>query len=127
MRLLFVKMMLLSLSVGLVVTACTDQPNGGENNQVRQHTKSDNGMKPLEAHTNEPAEVYGPWGMVGMERAKRRYPNAEIVDYQHIGRQAAETFRYELQQNGRQWTVHAVVTFDPQTNQVVSVELLEEK
>jgi len=101
--------------------------HAAEGTTAHSQAAAGNGVKALEAETAEPVEAYGPWGVKGMEATRKRYPNANIRDYRHIGRQAAETFRYELEENGKAWTVHAIVVFDPQTNELISVELKEEK
>jgi hypothetical protein len=127
MRFLFVKRLFVVLAACLAVTACAASPDAGEQNRMQGQDREEQVIHTREARTNEPVSVYGQWGRLGMEEVQKRYPQAKILDYDHIGRQAAETFRYELKQNGRVWTVHAIITFDPQTNEVISVELQKEK
>lgn len=75
---------------------------------------------------------YAKWGRLAMQETKKRYPLADIVDYQHLGRdvvssnRATETFKLWLRQDRREWAVRVIITFDTKTERAVSIQFREE-
>ncbi|TLS49327.1 DUF3889 domain-containing protein [Paenibacillus antri] len=113
MRTILLKWSLYVLAVGLILPACNAQPRmQAEGNDVAARTIR-----------NEPVELYGPWGRFGLEETRRRFPNAQIVDYEHMGRDAVETFHYALREGGREFVVEVRIAFDPETNRVIAVDV----
>lgn len=70
---------------------------------------------------------YAQWGRLAMQEAHKKYPQAAIVDYLHVGRTtlspsiAEETFKLLLRQNGREWGVLVHIRFVIKTSQVLSI------
>ncbi|HZG79123.1 MAG TPA: DUF3889 domain-containing protein [Paenibacillus sp.] len=117
MRTILLKWTLYLLAVGLVVPACNAQSNAQPN--VRAEASD-----APRAVRSEPVEQYGKWGKLGLEATQKKYPNAKIVDYEHMGRSEVETFHYELQEGGRKWVVEVRMMFDPGTEEVLSVDFV---
>lgn len=70
---------------------------------------------------------YAQWGRLAIQETQKRYPQAAIVDYLHVGRvnlassTAEETFKLWLRQNGREWGVFVHIQFVTRTSQVLSI------
>ncbi|MEM1503725.1 DUF3889 domain-containing protein [Domibacillus sp. 8LH] len=50
------------------------------------------------------------WGKLAMEKAKERYPNSQVYDYLHVGREkrlnsSVETFKLWIKENNRKFEV----------------------
>ncbi|RNB85566.1 YqzG/YhdC family protein [Brevibacillus panacihumi] len=71
---------------------------------------------------------YAKWGRMAMQETQKRYPMAAIIDYLHVGREnlqtdrARETFKLWLRQDSREFGVSVIITFDPRTEKVISME-----
>jgi len=102
------------LAVCLVIPACNAQD--AQSNVRAEASGAARGVQ------QEPVEKYGKWGKLGLEVTQRNYPNAKIIDYEHMGRSEAETFHYQLSEGGRKWVVEVRMTFDPETEEVLSVD-----
>ncbi|WP_309123095.1 DUF3889 domain-containing protein [Paenibacillus sp.] len=112
MRTILLKWCLYVLAVGLILPACNAQPRMQAEGNVAARTIR-----------NEPVELYGQWGRYGLEETRRRFPNAQIVDYEHMGRDAVETFHYQLREGARDFVVEVRIAFDPETNRVIAVDV----
>jgi Protein of unknown function (DUF3889) len=82
------------------------------------------------AHPHQPeTPAYAKWGKIAMQETKRQYPNAEITDYRHVGRNtinattAKETFQLKLKQNQQVWNVQVNVVFETKTERTLSIVL----
>ncbi|MGN7470966.1 YqzG/YhdC family protein [Brevibacillus sp. SAFN-007a] len=70
---------------------------------------------------------YAKWGRLAMQETLKKYPHAEIVDYQHVGRTAKtpttseETFKLLLQEGNRRWALLVHIEFENQTEHVVQI------
>ncbi|WP_067929149.1 YqzG/YhdC family protein [Alicyclobacillus shizuokensis] len=70
---------------------------------------------------------YARWGKIAVDRTATRYPNARVVDYLHVGRRtlsetrAVERFKLWLRGGGKEFGVYVDVTFNPKTEQLISV------
>jgi hypothetical protein len=77
----------------------------------------------------EPA--YAKWGKLAMQEAGRRYPQAQIIDYLHVGREALtmttarETFKLWLRQGDREWGVFVRITFETRTHKILEISCTE--
>ncbi|HZG80783.1 MAG TPA: YqzG/YhdC family protein [Brevibacillus sp.] len=74
---------------------------------------------------------YAKWGRMAVQETQKRYPMAAIIDYLHVGREnlqtdrARETFRLWLRQDSREFGVTVIITFDPRTEKVISIQFKE--
>ncbi|WP_255298519.1 DUF3889 domain-containing protein [Brevibacillus dissolubilis] len=82
------------------------------------------------AHPQQPeTPSYAKYGKLAMEETKKHYPNAEITDYRHVGRNkvnattAKETFKLRLKQNQKEWGVLVNIIFETQTGKTLSIKL----
>ena len=76
----------------------------------------------------EPA--YAKWGRLAVEKAKERYPEAEIVDYLYVGRRnldrtTTETFKLWIREAEREFGVFITIEFDQQNEAVKKIEFME--
>jgi hypothetical protein len=76
----------------------------------------------------KPEPAYAKWGKLAVVLTKRRYPEAKVVDYLHVGRSqpapglTAETFKLWLRGEEREFGVFVTITFDTATQKVKHVE-----
>jgi hypothetical protein len=74
---------------------------------------------------------YAKWGKIAVKQTELRYPQADVVDYKHIGRDdvsgtvAAENFEFNLKQGDREWKVNVRVEFNKDTEQIQSISFEE--
>jgi hypothetical protein len=73
---------------------------------------------------------YAKWGQVAMKETKAKYPQADIVDYQHIGRDtdsttSTEKFKLWLKENEREFGVLIDITFDNKTEEITDISFKE--
>ncbi|WP_409176861.1 YqzG/YhdC family protein [Brevibacillus fortis] len=74
---------------------------------------------------------YAKWGRLAMQETMKRYPNAQIVDYLHVGRKqktpttSEETFKLLLQEGNRRWALLVHIEFVNQTEEVVNISYEE--
>lgn len=81
----------------------------------------------IEAQAQPP---YAKWGKLAMEKTKEKYPNAQIVDYQHVSRvqginTTMEKFKLWLKENEREFGVLVNIEFDKSTERVISITFRE--
>ncbi len=82
-------------------------------------------MPVMPAHA-EPA--YAKWGQLAVKEAKKKYPEADIVDYKHVGRKVLspatteETFKLWLKEGKKQSEVVVRIAFETRTEKVLSVQ-----
>ncbi|MEH7224585.1 YqzG/YhdC family protein [Bacillus sp. JJ1566] len=82
------------------------------------------------AETNKPVPEYAKWGKLAMEETGKRYPSAQIVDYLHVGRYKknglyVERFKLWLKQGNREFGVFVNITFEPDTERVKNITVVE--
>ncbi|HAM81880.1 DUF3889 domain-containing protein [Ornithinibacillus bavariensis] len=73
---------------------------------------------------------YAKWGRIAMEKTKERFPNAEIVDYLHIGREkgvdtSTETFKLWLEEPKKEFGVFVDITFNNLTEEIIRIKFRE--
>lgn len=73
---------------------------------------------------------YAKWGQLAMEKTKEKYPNANIVDYLHIGRvqgtnTTMEKFKLWLKEKEKEFGVEVHIEFDKDTEKVISITFKE--
>lgn len=74
----------------------------------------------------KPIPPYAKWGRLAMEKTHEKYPNAQIVDYLHIGRttgatSSVEKFKLWLKEGQREFGVFIDIEFDNKTEKVLKV------
>ncbi|MCE4047585.1 MULTISPECIES: DUF3889 domain-containing protein [Bacillaceae] len=74
---------------------------------------------------------YVKWGQIAMTKTKEKYPNSEIIDYKHIGKDtqkstSIEKFKLIVKQQDKKVGVMVNLTFDTRTERLINVDLKEE-
>lgn len=82
------------------------------------------------AHAEMAIPPYAKWGKLAMEETKKKYPDAQIIDYLHRGRQKKgdamiEKFKLWLRGENREFGVFINIEFDAKTEEVLHVTFLE--
>lgn len=78
----------------------------------------------------KPIPSYAKWGNYAMKTTKEKYPNAQILDYLHIGRKtgttsSTESFKLWLRENKKEFGVFVDIQFDKQTEKVLQTTFRE--
>ncbi|MGR3764321.1 YqzG/YhdC family protein [Rossellomorea sp. NS-SX7] len=73
---------------------------------------------------------YAKWGKIAMQRTKERYPDAQIIDYLHIGREdsagySTEKFKLWLKGKDKEFGVLIDIRFDPNTDEMKQISFKE--
>lgn len=73
---------------------------------------------------------YAKWGRLAMKETKAKYPDADIIDYLHVGKEtsgdtAKEKFKLWLKGKTKEFGVYVTIEFNNKTNEVTAV-LFEE-
>ncbi|WP_047980449.1 YqzG/YhdC family protein [Ornithinibacillus contaminans] len=81
-------------------------------------------------HAKKEVPPYAKWGRLAMQKTKEKYPNANIVDYLHVGRDkgnknSTETFKLWLEAPDKEFGVFVDITFDNKTEQIIDVTFRE--
>lgn len=84
------------------------------------------------AYANTKLEVppYANWGKMAMQKTKEKYPNADIIDYLHVGRKkgeqtSVETFRLWLKEDQKEFGVNVDIEFENETERVIKISFKE--
>ncbi len=78
----------------------------------------------------EEAPPYAKWGRVAMNATKKKYPDADIVDYLHIGAEAengitTEKFKLWLRGKEREFGVYIDIRFYTETEEMIDITFTE--
>jgi hypothetical protein len=79
----------------------------------------------------KPEPAYAKWGRMAVNFVHKRYPDAQVIDYLHVGRsrpaagESAETFKLWLRRGSREFGVFVTITFDDSTGQIRRVSFRE--
>ncbi len=78
----------------------------------------------------KPIPTYAKWGQIALQKTKEKYPEANIIDYLHIGRDigentSVEKFKLWLKQNNKEFGVFVDIIFDNKTKQIINVKFRE--
>jgi hypothetical protein len=71
---------------------------------------------------------YAKWSRAALSEIMKKYPNSSVTDFKYLGRsnisntQSKDTFDFMLQKNTEKKVVRADVYFNPQTNQLISIQ-----
>ncbi|WP_227940448.1 DUF3889 domain-containing protein [Alkalihalobacillus deserti] len=73
---------------------------------------------------------YAKWGEIAMEKTKEKYPQADIIDYLHIGREkgteySIEKFKLWLKQDSKEFDVFVDIKFNNETEQIIDIKYRE--
>lgn len=74
---------------------------------------------------------YAKWGRIAMQQTMQTYPQANIVDYLHVGRKtktpttSEETFKLLLQEGNRVWALLVHIEFETKTEKVIAIRFEE--
>jgi hypothetical protein len=73
---------------------------------------------------------YAKWGRLAMQKAKERYPNAAILDYLHVGREAGTTsskekFKLWIRDKNKEFGLFIDIEFDNKTEKVINITYKE--
>lgn len=73
---------------------------------------------------------YAKWGKIAMKRTKEKYPQSDIVDYLHIGREkgteySIEKFKSWLRKDAKELGVYVEIKFNNETEQIIDIKYQE--
>ncbi|WP_312094503.1 DUF3889 domain-containing protein [Niallia sp.] len=75
---------------------------------------------------------YVKWGRIAMIKAQEKYPNSEVTDYLHVGKEdkkgtSVEKFKLIVKNDQKEIGVFVNLTFDTRTERLISVDMQETK
>lgn len=78
----------------------------------------------------QPVPSYAKWGRIAMKETMEKYPQAQIIDYLHVGKKTkgnneVEQFKLWLKQDNKEFGVLIDIEFEPNTEKIVSVTFKE--
>lgn len=81
------------------------------------------------ANTQLDVPPYAKWGKMAMQKTKEKYPNADIIDYLHVGRKkgeqtSVETFQLLLKEE-KEFGVKVDIEFENETERVIKISFKE--
>lgn len=81
-------------------------------------------------HVKAEVPSYAKWGNLAMQKTKEKYPNANIIDYQHLGRTQGtktniEKFKLWLKVPNKEFGVIVSITFDKDTEKLMGITFKE--
>ncbi|MGE8079993.1 DUF3889 domain-containing protein [Peribacillus loiseleuriae] len=73
---------------------------------------------------------YAKWGVFVTKKTQEKYPNAQIIDYLHIGRisgpqSSIERFKLRLRDNRREFGVFINIEYNNETERVIKISYKE--
>ncbi|MFS0690349.1 DUF3889 domain-containing protein [Sporosarcina sp. 179-K 8C2 HS] len=81
-----------------------------------------------------PAQVevpsYAKWGVLAVKETKQKYPDANIIDYLHIGSEikddtTIEKFKLWLKDDRHEFGVFVNITFNTRTSELIKIDFQE--
>jgi hypothetical protein len=84
----------------------------------------------MTAYAEKAIPPYAKWGRLAMQKTKERYPNSDIVDYLHIGREvkgdvSIEKFKLWLKNNKKEFGVYITISFKTNTGDLLDIKFKE--
>lgn len=75
-------------------------------------------------------DSYEKWGRIAMLETKSKYPNSEIVDYKHIGKEtkggnSIEKFKLWLREGKKEFGVMVYIEYTTETEKITSITFEE--
>ncbi|MGE6488609.1 YqzG/YhdC family protein [Paenisporosarcina sp. NPDC076898] len=85
---------------------------------------------PSIAHAEGEIPAYAKWGQLAVLETKSKYPDADIIDYLHEGRETKEDstiekFKLWLKDGNKEFGVFVRIEFKTDTEEVVNIEFQE--
>ena len=79
---------------------------------------------------HKPIPPYAKWGALAVKKTEEKYPNAQIIDYLHIGRVAGpntstEKFKLWLKDSQKEFGVFVDIEFNNKTEDVINITFKE--
>ena len=79
---------------------------------------------------HETPPSYAKWGLLAVKETKLKYPNADIIDYLHQGREingdsTFENFKLWLREGDKEFGVFVRIEFISETEELVGIEYEE--
>jgi len=81
-------------------------------------------------HTERPTPPYAKWGNLAVQKTKEKYPDAQVGDYLHVGKEDKETtsiekFKLWLKGRDREFGVLIHIEFNKNTEKIVKITFKE--
>lgn len=81
-------------------------------------------------HAQKIEPLYAKWGIITLKKTKEKYPNSQIIDYLHIGREeklstSIEKFKLRLREDNREFSVFVYIEFITKTEEIVHITFRE--
>lgn len=78
----------------------------------------------------KPIPSYAKWGQLAVNETQKKYPNAQVVDYLHIGkvsgvRSSTEKFKLWLKGTQKEFGVFVNIEFNNETEKVINITYKE--
>lgn len=78
----------------------------------------------------KPIPPYAKWSVLALKKTKEKYPNANIIDYLHIGKvtgpnTSTEKFKLWLKDNQKEFGVYVDIEFNNKTEAVINISFKE--
>ncbi|MFP3721851.1 DUF3889 domain-containing protein [Niallia circulans] len=75
---------------------------------------------------------YVKWGRIAITKTQEKYPNSEVTDYLHVGKEdkkgtSVEKFKLIVNKDQKEIGVFVHLTFDTRTERLLSVDMKETK
>lgn len=85
---------------------------------------------PSITHAEGEIPAYAKWGQLAVLETKSKYPDADIIDYLHEGRETKEDstiekFKLWLKEGNKEFGVFVRIEFKTDTEEVVNIEFQE--
>ena len=85
-------------------------------------------QNPIYAEKNIPS--YAKWSKIAIKETIRKYPNAQVIDYLHKGRQnngesTTEKFKLWLKGKNREFGVFVNIEYNTKTEEILHITMLE--
>ncbi|HLG27867.1 MAG TPA: DUF3889 domain-containing protein [Paenisporosarcina sp.] len=82
------------------------------------------------AHAQQEIPSYAKWGKLAMKETQAKYPNANIIDYLHVGSESKEDstiekFKLWLKDGDKEYGVFVSIEYTNGTEKVVDIEFEE--
>ncbi|MBD1381092.1 DUF3889 domain-containing protein [Metabacillus arenae] len=84
----------------------------------------------VNAEITAPVPEYAKWGKLAVNKTKDKYPNAQVIDYLHIGKEennriSKEKFKLIVRQNSKEFGVFVTIEFNEDTEEVRNISFQE--
>ena len=81
-------------------------------------------------HAERPTPPYAKWGKIAVEKTKEKYPDAQVVDYLHVGKEdkgsnSVEKFKLWLKGTDKEFGVFVDVEYNEASEQLIKISYKE--